>query len=731
MKIVETAELEGVSPFVRENFEPILKICGSQLDPDGRYLPDVQSLAPSEPVPVAEGNVLTVSYRYVLFARRRTANTVLRDIERFKAKLGADPSATPILEGSVRTLVMGPTDGISADYQPLGNTIGLDGAPAQLADNPVDHDQGDLFFPKPFNNDQVEIIRRLEKSDGLVVQGPPGTGKTHTIANIICHMLATGRRVLVVSHGETALRVIRDQLPDGVRDLAISVTTSEREGLKQTEKAIGLMLEIVNFVDGNPQQQRNRILKLQDDILRCRKHLSEIDGRLSAIATAHLSPVPGSSEKPFACAQRVAADRARFEWFIDRPAKPSVATALDENMIAALSEARKRVGADIVYLDAQLPAPANLPSPASIAEWHRDLIQAASLSEVVASSEPMLRRAVTGLGSDGASHLAIELNALAQTVETMVAEAWPWRLVEMHLSGAASLERLPPLAVAFLAEAAQLVSQRGAFLANPVLLPDGLPPAPDLHAILQTFSTGKNPFGLLSFRTKSYQPVFAQIRLSGLAPTSVDDWVHVSSYIAFLDKVTVLATRWRSLRAEFSISAEVDFDRDHLSHLDAIADRLQTALIALPDAFQSLERRLEQALGSRADALAILRHHAATRMFAVDLTSYLAALRLNTVREQIHHAASILDDSEGVELMTHAKSLLIHHIGSSKADGAQLERIWASLLAKLGQLRALQGAFDQISETCAALARAGAPGWAERLRTEPAAAEGDTAMPAD
>ena len=56
------------------------------------------------------------------------------------------------------------------------------------------------------------------------MQGPPGTRKTHTIANIISHMLATGRRVLVVSQGETALRVIQEQLPEGVRDLAISVT---------------------------------------------------------------------------------------------------------------------------------------------------------------------------------------------------------------------------------------------------------------------------------------------------------------------------------------------------------------------------------------------------------------------------------------------------------------------------------------------------------------------------
>jgi superfamily II DNA or RNA helicase len=59
-----------------------------------------------------------------------------------------------------------------------------------------------LYFPKPFNNAQVQIIKQLDENDGIVVQGPPGTGKTHTIANIICHFLATGRSVLVTSKKE-------------------------------------------------------------------------------------------------------------------------------------------------------------------------------------------------------------------------------------------------------------------------------------------------------------------------------------------------------------------------------------------------------------------------------------------------------------------------------------------------------------------------------------------------
>ena len=262
LRSIEAADGEGVSPFRPETFEPLLKICGSQLDPDGRYLPDSRPLPPTEPVPPAERDILTVSDRYVIFARRRSVNSVLRDIERFKEKLASSEPAPVILRGAARTLVTGPSDGMDDAYQPLGDTIDEAGADFLADDEPVDPDHADLFFPKPFNDDQVEIIRRLEKADGIVVQGPPGTGKTHTIANIICHMLATGRRVLVLSHGETALRVTRDQLPAGVRDLTISVATSEREGLKQVEKAIDLMLGIVNTVGANPQRQHALIMTL-------------------------------------------------------------------------------------------------------------------------------------------------------------------------------------------------------------------------------------------------------------------------------------------------------------------------------------------------------------------------------------------------------------------------------------------------------------------------------------
>src|SRR6185503_6664310 len=85
-----------------------------------------------------------------------------------------------------------------------------------------------LYFPKAFNGEQVRIIQLLDVADGVVVQGPPGTGKTHTIANVICHYLAEGKRVLVTSMKDPALAVLQDQLPDEIRPLAISLLSSEQ-----------------------------------------------------------------------------------------------------------------------------------------------------------------------------------------------------------------------------------------------------------------------------------------------------------------------------------------------------------------------------------------------------------------------------------------------------------------------------------------------------------------------
>ena len=57
----------------------------------------------------------------------------------------------------------------------------------------------EVLFPLPTNDEQRNILCRLDGRPGVLVQGPPGTGKSHTIANLISHFLAHGKRILVTS----------------------------------------------------------------------------------------------------------------------------------------------------------------------------------------------------------------------------------------------------------------------------------------------------------------------------------------------------------------------------------------------------------------------------------------------------------------------------------------------------------------------------------------------------
>ncbi|WP_309057871.1 AAA family ATPase, partial [Streptomyces sp.] len=90
------------------------------------------------------------------------------------------------------------------DRRAWGTTGGRDVPPA-LGPDPL--------FPLLSNEAQREVLRRLQTDTGVVVQGPPGTGKTHTIANLVCALLADGKRVLVTSEKGQALKVLRQQLP--------------------------------------------------------------------------------------------------------------------------------------------------------------------------------------------------------------------------------------------------------------------------------------------------------------------------------------------------------------------------------------------------------------------------------------------------------------------------------------------------------------------------------------
>ena len=93
------------------------------------------------------------------------------------------------------------------------------------------------------NDEQIEIVKRLNRSGSVVVQGPPGTGKTHTISNVIGHLLSQGKSILVTAQTAKALRVLRDKVPDMLKPLCVSVLGSDQLARRQLESSISSITE--------------------------------------------------------------------------------------------------------------------------------------------------------------------------------------------------------------------------------------------------------------------------------------------------------------------------------------------------------------------------------------------------------------------------------------------------------------------------------------------------------
>jgi len=69
-------------------------------------------------------------------------------------------------------------------------------------------DREKIFTPLNCDSSQLVAVEASGRPQDFVLEGPPGTGKSETIANIICHNLALGRKVLFVAEKMAALNVV-------------------------------------------------------------------------------------------------------------------------------------------------------------------------------------------------------------------------------------------------------------------------------------------------------------------------------------------------------------------------------------------------------------------------------------------------------------------------------------------------------------------------------------------
>ena len=219
-----------------------------------------------------------------------------------------------------------------------------------------------LLLPLPANPEQEEIARRLAHHSGVVVQGPPGTGKSHTIANLVCHLLAHGKTVLVTSQTERALKVLRDKVPESIRSLCVSVIGSDVDAQEELKRSVQ---RIVEETGGGKTRHARAASEAHEELVRVRRQLGELWaelGRASQVERTEIS-IGGRTWTPMQIGQYLGEREAVDGWVPDR-APATTAWPLSDAEIEELFSLLDQLTPDqIAQATADLPPLTEVPSP--------------------------------------------------------------------------------------------------------------------------------------------------------------------------------------------------------------------------------------------------------------------------------------------------------------------------------------------------------------------------------
>lgn len=687
-----------VTPFDPASYSDLLKLSASNLDSFGTYR---ESTADNEPVPAA-GEHLVVTDAWVLLSRPRSNNYLFADLKRLEESLqaGCELPAGPLA-------LVTPSSDKPVEYEPVRfrglSSRGIpDGSKAQ-----------ELYFPLPYNDEQVTIVQYLERAPGVTVQGPPGTGKTHTIANIVCHYLATGRRVLVTSRGERALEVLRDKIPEDVRPLTVALLASDREGMRQFQTAIEAIQHQVSQL--NPEITRREIITIMGAIDRAHSELVDLDRRVDEIAAAQLADidVDGVLMRAQKLAQLVVTGAAWHSWFDDEVTlAPQHAPPLTDDEAGRLRDARRRLGADLVYANTRTPSVDDLPTAVQVGELHELLSRIREIEDAVASGEVLPLAATTPDVLEAARLLCDQIQEAMSLVESLegVESDWPRQLrIKCRQSSFAS-ERAALQAL--FADLDVLIEARAAFLKRPVDFPEaGLYLVKTREAVARGADLGR-PFGAIALGAAEAKEHIKLIRISGLPPAHADDWAHVRRFVELHEQVLSFVTRWNHCAAELSIP-KLDGGVSKLRHIEVTASLARTAYrlaihhdVLLPKTAEVVFQKVP----------------------ASELTG--SAAQLASIQEQLKGHLTRAEHAQALTLLANMQEKLAgtsgpvsnqlrlfieSQLGNPELSSERVAAHYAEISVELRRIDALSGEFALIQEMRRRLAEAGAHKLAHRI----------------
>lgn len=692
-----------LTPFDIGSFEPILKLAAGSLDEAGRYDPDYQGLpAPAEHLLVTPG--------WVLLVRPRPANFLVEDIRRLQGRLQAGDDIPP----GPACLVTPPSEEV-VQYEPISFR--------GLCSSRATGEPRELYFPLPYNHEQETIIEMLERAPGVCVQGPPGTGKTHTIANIVCHYLASGRKVLVTAKGEHALSVLQEKIPDAVRPLTVALLSGDKEGMRQFQASIEAITH--NLSQLNTRTTKDEIARCKQRIDAAHAEIAHIDKRVDEIAKEQLADieVDGVLMRAQKMAELVVSGRERHGWFDDKlTPTPEHAPPLSDAEAQTLKDARRRLGADLVYVSSRLPSSFELLPTEDVAKLHDALVGIREIDGAEADGELLALRALTPEVLHEARRMLVAVEHVLKIVQHLEELQSPWVFDLRAKCRRPDFASEQDALKALLAEVDELVEARAAFLQQPVVLPAEALSNPKVdQAIERACETGK-PFGLMSFGNGDAKELVGAIRVSGLPPRAAEDWAHVHRYMRLHERVLSFSVRWNQFARELSVP-EVKADVEALRSTEQIALAAKRAHelatmydINLPRvAGQVFREPPNNELRGGSEQLQKVRDQLRRHLTRAELA--IASSQLAILQEKLAGASG--------PVVERLRAFIDSQLGKPEVTTERIVAQYAEIIGELKRIESLSSSLATVNDLCASIELAGAMKWADRLRSQVLPPTGD------
>lgn len=231
----------------------VLQIFADRFSPDGKFLDKIER-------PVIIDTKPTIYYSPALLLRKRNSRSFTALYEKIIQNI--EEAEDDIEIPSINDLI------------DLQENVTQHNFPIEPKQELANDGSGNnlIYFPKEYNDEQIEIIEKARHNNKVLVQGPPGTGKSHTIANLICHLLASGKRILITAYTKRALEVLKEKLPVEFQQLTVNLLSGDSSSIQDLQASVNAI---------NDELSRAKISNYQNKIERLNATLSQLREKIA------------------------------------------------------------------------------------------------------------------------------------------------------------------------------------------------------------------------------------------------------------------------------------------------------------------------------------------------------------------------------------------------------------------------------------------------------------------